>query len=78
MNIEDKVLTIIREISDKMPNDYTGLNLFDTGILDSLSVMQIVTELSDVFDIEIDVDDVIASNFESVSSIVELVEKYKM
>lgn len=77
MNTEEKVVSIIQGISDSMPQNYDGVNLINEGVLDSLTLMQLVGELCDEFDIEIDVDDVTAKNFETVSQIVGLVNRYQ-
>lgn len=77
MNIEKKVIEIVRNVSEGLPmSNYENVNLFDSNILDSLLVMQLVSELCDAFEIEIDVDDVIAENFDTVTHIIELVRMY--
>ena len=50
-------------------------SLIDGGILDSLAVINIIGALTDTFGIEIDADDIIAENFNSVDAIALLVER---
>ena len=50
--------------------------LYDDGIIDSLTLLTIVSTLGSEFDIEIDFEDLEASNFNSIDSITALVEKY--
>ena len=76
MAIEEKVVSIIRKVSRGLPNDYKSLDLIMDGIIDSLAIMQIIGELDDTFDIELDVDDIIVENFNSVQHIVDLVNRY--
>ncbi len=47
--------------------------LLESGIIDSLGVMEIVHYLVDRFEIEIDEDDLVPENFRTVRSISELV-----
>ena len=51
------------------------ISLVDDGLFDSLEVMTIVTEIEDRFHIDIDPDDVIAENFNSVEKILKIIEK---
>ena len=51
--------------------------MIDDGILDSLDIVTIVTVLMDEYDVEINVDDLIPENFNSVQSIYELIESKK-
>lgn len=44
-------------------------------LVDSFEVVNIVMELEEAFDIEIDAEDVVAENFQTVDTIVALVEK---
>lgn len=50
-------------------------NLVDNGILESLDIVMIVNELSENYDIEIVVDDLIPENFNSVQAIYALVQR---
>lgn len=51
--------------------------LIASGILDSLAIISLITQLEDAFDIEIADDAVTASNFANVDSIMQLVMKSK-
>ena len=51
--------------------------LVSDGVLDSLDIMNLIMELEAAFDIEIDPEDVLSDNFESVDAILNLVEKCK-
>lgn len=48
--------------------------LIDGGVLDSFSVIQIVTELMEHFDIFIDADDIEPENLNSLESICQMVQ----
>ena len=48
--------------------------LIDDGILESLDIVTIVSEVMDVFGVELNVDDLLPENFNSVQAIWELIE----
>lgn len=69
----------VKKILEKtMPSiDFESSNkLYDDGIIDSLTLLTIVSVLGNEFGIEIDFEDLDASNFNSIDSITALVEKH--
>ena len=70
----DKVLQILQEIRP----DVDFLNekkLIDGGVLDSFDIISIVGEFNDVFDIDIDVEDLEPYNCNSVEAMRELITR---
>jgi len=53
----------------------TEVSLIESGILDSLSIIQIICALTDTFEIEIDADDIVVENFNSLSDLCDLVTR---
>ena len=49
--------------------------LIDDRILDSFDILAVVAELDEEFDVEINVQDLLPENFNSVAGLVELVTK---
>ena len=74
MEIREKLIAILTEINPDV--DYEKETaLVDNGIFDSLEIMSVVSDIEDGFHIEIDAEDVIAENFNSVKNMLELIEK---
>ena len=65
----DKLMEILKRI--KPETDFTASNdLIDEGILDSLDIVSIISEIEKAYFIEIDPD-----NFQSISSMFAMIEK---
>ncbi len=72
--MEEKVLEILQEYCEEALT-YDGDNMMEEGIIDSFTVINIVSELEDAFDIEIDAKYVVAENFRNKAAILELVSR---
>lgn len=72
--MEDKVLAIVGNVKDELLT-YTGLNMVDDGIVNSLDLIMIISELEKAFDIEIDAEEVTEENFGNKDCIVDLIKK---
>lgn len=70
----DELLEILRDIDPD--NDYENdKRLIDDGHLDSLSLLQLVTELEDNFEIQITPNELISANFNSAEAIWAMVQR---
>ena len=72
--MREKILEILQEICPGVDFE-TETALIDDGLVDSLDIVSIVTELMDAFDVEINVEDLQPENFNSVDAMVELIER---
>ncbi len=72
--MEEKVLEILEEHCEEAL-DYDGDSMMEDGIIDSFAVIQVVSDLEEVFDIEIDAKYVIEENFCNKEAIIELVRR---
>ena len=72
----DKLLEILKGARSDV--DFNSEKaLIDDEILDSFDIISIVTEINDVFDVEINVADLVPENFNSAEAIWELIQSLK-
>lgn len=70
----EELLEILQELKPDVK--FEGqTRLFDDGILDSLDVVSLVSEIDDAFDVEISVVDLRPENFNSVEAMMALIER---
>lgn len=70
----EKIIQIIKTINPLAKIDETT-KLLDEHTLDSLSMITLVSELEDEFDVEISARDIVPENFQTVGAIAELIER---
>lgn len=75
MEKKELIKTIIMQIKNDAELKLDSDKLVSDGILDSLDIMNLIMKLEDEFNIEIDPEDVLSENFESISAITTLIEK---
>ena len=73
-NMREKVLAVCTRVNEKV--DYTRTDLIDGGYIDSVTLVEIASELMDEFDIEIPYEEIMPENFNSIDAMTALVEKY--
>lgn len=72
--MEDKILEILEEINEDIIS-YTGDDMYGEGVITSVEVLDIVSDIEDEFDIEIDAKFVVAENFANKEAIIALVKE---
>ena len=72
--MEEKILEILVEHCEEAL-DYDGDSMMEDGVIDSFTIISVVSDLEDVFDVEIDADYVVAGNFRNKEAIIALVKK---
>ena len=72
--IMDKLIEILSSIHPDVDFENT-VDLIDDGILDSLDIVTIVTEINDVFDVTIPAEEIVPENFNSAEALYALIEK---
>lgn len=70
----EKIIDILQDINPDI--DYKNrTDLIDAHLLDSLSIISLIAELEDTFDVTIPAVDIIPDNFNSVKAIFALIER---
>ena len=70
----EKLIEILNELHSDV--DYrTEEGLVDNGILDSLDIVTLVTEIDSEFDVRIPPEEIVPENFNSARALFELIEK---
>ena len=72
--MEEKILEILEDINEDIIS-YDGNDMYGEGVITSVEVLDIVSDIEDEFDIEIDAKYVIAENFANKEAIIALVKK---
>lgn len=49
--------------------------LIDNGILDSLDIIKLVGQISDEFDVEVEVTDLVPANFNSAKAMYDMIQR---
>ncbi len=76
MDTRQVVENILKEI--KPTKDLTDVNdIVEGGYLDSFEIMGLITSLTESFGIEIEIDEIIPENFNSVEAIVAMVDRLR-
>ena len=70
----EKLLEILSELHDDVDFE-TEEGLVDDGILDSLDIVSLVTEIDSEFDVRIPPEEIVPENFNSARALWELIEK---
>ncbi len=70
----EQLLNILKELHDDIDFE-SQENLVDDGILDSLDIVTLITEINDTFDVSVPAEEIIPENFNSAAAIWALIEK---
>ncbi len=72
----EKLIEILENLQPEV--DYeTCENLVDGRYLDSLTILSLIAEIEDEFDVEIPTVEIIPANFNSAKKIWELIQKHQ-
>ena len=72
--MREKIIEILTEICPGVDFEQET-SLIDDGLIDSLDIVAVVTDLMDTFDVQLGVDDLTPENFNSVDAICQLIER---
>ena len=72
----EKLLEILKRVKSEV-DFMKSQNLVDEGILDSIDIVTIISEIETEYSIEIDPEEIEPDNFQSVLTMLEMIEKVK-
>ena len=76
MSVQQEIYDFVRSLQPDKSFDFdVDLDLLESGILDSVAVMELVVWSEDHFQIGIDPDDLVPENFQTLKSIAEFIGK---
>lgn len=70
----EKIMEILKELRPDVDFE-TEKQLIDGGILSSFDIMKMIEELSDAYDIDIEMDEIIPENLNSAEGIYRLIQR---
>ena len=70
----EQLIEILNELHPDVDFENTD-GLIDDGILDSLDMVTLVTEINDKFDVSIPAEEIVPENFNSAEALWALIEK---
>lgn len=72
--MEQKIIEILKTLHPEL--DLTSdVRLVDDGVLDSLDIVTLITELNAAFDVAIPAIEILPGNFNSVQALAEMIER---
>lgn len=71
--MKEQLLEILKETCPGVDFE-TETALIDDGLLESLDIVTIVAEIMDAFDVELNVEDLVPENFNSVDAMLALIQ----
>lgn len=70
----EKLLEILNSLKPGV--DFSAQsNMIDDGLLDSMTIVRLITLLQEEFDVEFSVTDLVPENFNSVGAIMDLIQR---
>lgn len=70
----EELLEILSDLHPEVDFDVEE-HLIDDGILDSLDIVNLISEISEVFDVSITAKDIIPENFNSAKALYSLIQE---
>jgi acyl carrier protein len=74
MEIKQRILEILKDINEEILT-YEGKNMLADGLIDSFEIIEIISKLEDELKIEIDAENIVASNFENKETVIAMATK---
>ncbi len=73
--IKEQIIEMLKDLNEDF-EEYQGTEMLKDHILDSFAIMELIANIEETYEVEIDANDIVARNFETLDSILNLVKKY--
>lgn len=74
MSIKEQILNILKEV--KPTKNLEGItDIVEAGYLDSFELMSLIAQISDTFQVEVGIDEIVPENFNSVDAMAAMVQE---
>ena len=73
--MRERILGLLQDINPEIADDDT-VELVEDEIIDSFDIATLVGSFEEEFDIEIDGEDIVPENFNTIADMVALIKKY--
>lgn len=70
----EKIVRLLGKVKPEIL-EYEGFDMLGEGVIDSFDIIDIMTELEEMFDVEIDAEYAVAENFRNKEAIVEMMKQ---
>ena len=74
--MEEQIKKILYKVEPRLEK-YTGENMVEDGILESIQIFDLINRLEEEYNIDITPEYIVPENFADVSTIIHMVEKVK-
>lgn len=75
MSVKEQIVEVLSELHPEIDDFDSIKELVHGGTLNSLDIVTLVAELSDIFDIEIPPQEIAYENFDTLDGLVKMVER---
>lgn len=76
-SVEETVLSVLKQ-RGALPDEHDEMRQTDyveSGLVDSLGLMNLVTELETIFDVELEEDDFMQANFRTIGGLIDIMNE---
>lgn len=73
MMIRDNIIKIIEDIDEEILQ-YDGPNMFDDGVIDSFTIVELVSDIEKKLEITIKPEEITEEHFKTIDAIVDFVK----
>ena len=72
--MEERVFKVLKLINEDICS-YQGSKMLEDKIIDSVEIMQIISDLEEEFNMEIDAENIIVENFKNAQSVIDMMKR---